>query len=497
MSTLDVSLGDSLRSGERGTAHDRAPSAARVLALLRAGVGTIDAAIVLSAFGVAYLLRFVAPGNDLVYDEPRHFATFAALVAAFAVVLLGARGHLDVERPRAWPSHTYAVASAVSMGVVLALTASYVLGEPLLSRVWSTAGWLLSIVGLVAWRTLAPRAYVAALDAVGHAPRVLIVGTNYVAREVARELAQRGVVIGFVDNGVDGDAPLDLPLIGPITDLAAIVMAHGIDELVIALPPNRREQVSRVIARGFRRPIRVRALPDVADEPPRTLAWSDLLPQRLEVGRLGTRAYISFSPAADVTWTKRLIDLVLGAMITLMLAPLLAAVALVIRLDSAGPIFYRQERVGLHGRRFRMFKFRSMSADADARQATLQHRNEAAGPMFKIRDDPRVTRVGRLLRRFSIDELPQLINVLRGEMSLVGPRPPLPSELREYEDWQLGRLRAIPGMTGLWQVSGRSEVPFRDMVRLDLHYVRNWSLALDLEILIRTIPAVIARRGAY
>jgi len=144
-----------------------------------------------------------------------------------------------------------------------------------------------------------------------------------------------------------------------------------------------------------------------------------------------------------------------------------------------------------------MLKFRSMRRDADRLLVQLRERNEASGPLFKIKDDPRVTRVGRVLRRLSIDELPQLINVLRGEMSLVGPRPPLPSEVEEYEEWEFGRLRAVPGLTGLWQVSGRSDVAFHDMVRLDLHYIRNWSLSLDLKILLRTIPAVLSSRGAY
>jgi lipopolysaccharide/colanic/teichoic acid biosynthesis glycosyltransferase len=146
---------------------------------------------------------------------------------------------------------------------------------------------------------------------------------------------------------------------------------------------------------------------------------------------------------------------------------------------------------------FEMLKFRSMYQGADNMVELLRDRNEASGPLFKIRKDPRVTPIGKFLRRFSLDELPQLINVMRGEMSLVGPRPPLPSEVDKYEAWQLGRLQALPGMTGLWQVSGRSEVPFNDMIRLDLHYVRNWSFGLDLEIMLRTIPAVVSKRGAY
>jgi lipopolysaccharide/colanic/teichoic acid biosynthesis glycosyltransferase len=172
-------------------------------------------------------------------------------------------------------------------------------------------------------------------------------------------------------------------------------------------------------------------------------------------------------------------------------------IAIAIKLDSRGSIFYRQLRVGKDGTYFFMLKFRSMRQDAERVLEELRQQNEATGPLFKMRNDPRVTRVGRILRRLSLDELPQLFNVLRGEMSLVGPRPPIPSEVAKYEEWQFGRLRAVPGITGLWQVSGRSDVPFHDMVRLDLHYIRNWSLALDLAILLRTIPAVLTSRGAY
>jgi len=197
------------------------------------------------------------------------------------------------------------------------------------------------------------------------------------------------------------------------------------------------------------------------------------------------------------SWAKRSIDLILSIVGLVMLSLLFATLALVIRLDSPGPVLYGQVRVGKDGRQFRVLKFRSMREDADLRLPEVQRLNEVSGPMFKIRRDPRITRVGGFIRRYSLDELPQLINVVRGEMSLVGPRPPLPAEVERYEDWQLGRLRVLPGITGLWQVSGRSEVPFDDMVRLDLDYIRKSSLALDFEILLRTIPAVLSTRGAY
>ena len=172
-------------------------------------------------------------------------------------------------------------------------------------------------------------------------------------------------------------------------------------------------------------------------------------------------------------------------------------IPLAIKLSSAGPVLFNQVRIGRNGQPFVVHKFRSMVVDADAKKDELRAQNEAEGPMFKMRDDPRVTSIGRWLRRFSLDELPQLLNVLKGEMSLVGPRPALPEEVAQYEDWHKRRLDASPGMTGLWQVSGRSRIGFEEMVLLDTFYCENWSFALDLKIILRTIPHIITGEGAY
>jgi len=194
---------------------------------------------------------------------------------------------------------------------------------------------------------------------------------------------------------------------------------------------------------------------------------------------------------------KRLLDIV-GASAGLLLAsPVLVAAAVAIRLDSPGPIFHRAVRVGLGGRKFRFLKLRSMRVGAEELRGLLLHLNQAQGPAFKLHDDPRVTRVGRLLRKTSLDELPQLWHVLRGDMSLVGPRPPFPEEVERYEPWMLRRLSVRPGLTCLWQVGGRSDLPFDEWMRLDLEYVDRRSFHLDLSILLRTIPAVLSARGAY
>ncbi|WP_370873146.1 sugar transferase [Arthrobacter bambusae] len=194
---------------------------------------------------------------------------------------------------------------------------------------------------------------------------------------------------------------------------------------------------------------------------------------------------------------KRLFDIVVSAGLTVLFSPLLAALVLLVRFDSPGPILFRQERVGFEGTPFKMLKFRSMVSDAESRLAELADRNEGNGLLFKVKNDPRITRVGGFLRRYSLDELPQLFNVLAGSMSLVGPRPPLPSEVEAYERDVRRRLLVKPGVTGLWQVSGRSNLSWQDSVRLDLYYVENWSLAGDLIILLRTARAVLGGHGAY
>jgi exopolysaccharide biosynthesis polyprenyl glycosylphosphotransferase len=194
---------------------------------------------------------------------------------------------------------------------------------------------------------------------------------------------------------------------------------------------------------------------------------------------------------------KRTLDLVGSALALIVLSPLFAAIALAIKLTSPGPVLFRQTRVGRHGERFTLLKFRTMVDGADEQRRQLLDLNEASGPLFKIRSDPRVTRFGRWLRKWSLDELPQLANVLRGDMSLVGPRPSLPEEAAKYFDEQVDRLEVRPGMTGLWQVSGRSDASFDEYVRMDLFYIENWSVSYDLFILGRTIPAVLAGRGSY
>jgi exopolysaccharide biosynthesis polyprenyl glycosylphosphotransferase len=226
----------------------------------------------------------------------------------------------------------------------------------------------------------------------------------------------------------------------------------------------------------------------------------DIASNRLIMRPLGRFPVVYVEPVRRSGWrshAKRCFDLAMATVALVLMAPVLFLCALAIKLDSAGPVVFKQERVGRHGRRFRVYKLRTMVVDAEAQLANIAHLNEADGPLFKVRNDPRITRVGRFLRKTSLDELPQLVNVLRNEMSMVGPRPALPREVLEWDEELRNRLRVRPGITGMWQVNGRSDTTFEDYQRLDLYYVDNWSLVTDLLIVLKTVPAVLFSRGAH
>jgi len=287
----------------------------------------------------------------------------------------------------------------------------------------------------------------------------------------------------------NGDAG-DLAVLGGFDAVPRILREHDVHELIVTDGGYGERELLELVEEAHRFGVKVKIAP-------RT---TELLLQRAEyIPGEGAPLFELRPPAlAGSEWAvKRGFDLVVSGLVIVVGLPLWAAVAAAVKLTSRGPVFYRDRRIGLGERAFGMMKFRTMYADASERQEALESVNEASGPLFKIKDDPRVTPVGRFLRRFSLDELPQVLNVLWGEMSLVGPRP-LP--IRDYEQlqpWHRKRYLVLPGMTGLWQVSGRIDLSFDDLVRLDFYYIENWSIWLDITILARTLPAVLARRGAY
>jgi exopolysaccharide biosynthesis polyprenyl glycosylphosphotransferase len=330
------------------------------------------------------------------------------------------------------------------------------------------------------------------LRAFGVRRRAVLVGEGGDVEHLQRALGggRGGIAYDFV--GAVGRSPdgISLPFLGRITDLPQIFKQREVDELIVAERDFDDRALLEIVELAHRRGVRVRVAPTTAE----------LLTQRADyVAGQGVPLFELRPPAfVGTDWLiKRSFDLLVSVLVVVIGLPVWIAIALAIKLSSRGPVFFRDRRVGLNEREFEMIKFRTMRAGASELQPGLEAANEAEGALFKLRDDPRVTRVGAFLRRFSLDEVPQVLNVLRGEMSLVGPRP-LP--LRDYkllEDWHRKRYLVLPGMTGLWQIAGRSDLSFDDLVRLDFYYLENWSIWLDISILLRTIPAVVAGRGAY
>ena len=293
--------------------------------------------------------------------------------------------------------------------------------------------------------------------------------------------------VGAIASKTDG---VTLPVLGSLDALPGVLESRPVDELIVTDSDFAEHELLDIVEQAHRRGVKVKVAPKT----------TELLTQRAEyVPGQGMPLFELRPPVfAGADWAvKRAFDVVVSLLVLVGGALLWLAIAAAVKLSSPGPVFYRDRRVGLHEREFPMLKFRTMFVDAAERQAQLEPANEASGPLFKIRDDPRVTGVGRLLRRFSLDEIPQVLNVLRGEMSLVGPRPLPVRDFRQLDDWHRKRYLVLPGMTGLWQISGRSNLSFDDLVRLDFYYLENWSIWLDISILAKTVPAVVARRGAY
>jgi exopolysaccharide biosynthesis polyprenyl glycosylphosphotransferase len=439
------------------------PGANGIQAFLQMRI-SVKNVLLLATFGLAMQISLQAFG---VYEE-RRFAEPAGyvlrLVAACFVGMIPVVLFPMASRTGAFGAATVAYFMLTTIGALLALRAV----------VWIAAA--------------APPAKV-------DERHVLIVGSGPRALQLYHELTNHREDFvkfsGFVDTN-----PMRLPdeiahrMLGTLEELENILVRQVIDDVLITLPiKSCYERIQATIALCERLGVRAAYLADVFQS-------SLGRPSFEQTGQFPVvRMHMVANDARLVV--KRVIDFGLSAVALALLSPLMLAIAVAVRLDSRGPIVFSQERFGFNKRRFRMYKFRTMVTDAEALQAQLEDRNEAAGPVFKIRNDPRVTRVGRFLRKTSLDELPQLYNVLRGDMSLVGPRPlPLRDVHRFSETWLMRRFSVRPGVTGLWQVSGRSDLTFSRWVALDLQYIDRWSLGLDLKILAMTVPAVLKGRGA-
>jgi exopolysaccharide biosynthesis polyprenyl glycosylphosphotransferase len=456
------------------------------------GIAFFDMVCILGAYLVAVFQTHSALesfGGAALVRSP-YFVIFVIMWFAAAVDqrLFGPRRNEDTASYLLTVTKTVANATVVSVFVMALFTQSGVERDFLVLFCLLTLGFMLALratTRLLFW--VLPR---------GGAIRVLIVGANNRTRHLVRVLEESPhgyELVGFLEDEperAESFSIADLPHLGGLSDLSEILHARGVHEVFISLPVRSHyATITHIAETCERQEISARLLADLF---PLHIAKSRLM-YLIDIPLLS----LSAVPEAQSRLAlKRAVDFVVSSILLILLAPLFLLLAIVIKLDTRGPVFFLQERVGQNQRRFKMMKFRSMVPDAEHRRGELEAMNEADGPVFKIRMDPRITRVGRFIRKYSVDEFPQLINVWLGEMSLVGPRPPLASEVAQYSWSQRRRLSVKPGMTGLWQVSGRSDVGFSEWVDMDLTYIDTWSLWKDFVILVKTFRAVVEGRGA-
>ncbi len=466
----------------------------------RVGLLLADLAAIQAGFALAYWLRYerqlggpIAWYNDVPY---RVYVPWALVLTAILVPIFWAAGLYSRRRSRSGLETVWVLASSTVVGIATLTVLMFGLRPVAQSRLMLPYAAAMIIILLAVVRLLDLARTRRRFRRGEGVIRALIVGAGDHGRAVMRNIMARPdagySVVGFLDDDpAKREQPIGrYPPLGSTDDLARVLSDFAVDEVIIALPWQARERIVRLVSQCEAAMVRARIVPDLFQ----------LSLRQVDLDSLNGIPLLSVRRPTIGGWArraKRAMDVLISALALVLLSPLLALIAVAIRLDSPGGVLFRQPRVGRDGRAFTCYKFRSMVEGADEEREALLEHNEATGPIFKMRRDPRLTRVGRFLRRASLDELPQLWNVLRGDMSLVGPRPAMPDELAGYQPWHRRRLEIAPGLTGLWQVSGRSELTFDEMVMLDLYYAENWSIGLDVRILLRTIPTVILGTGAF
>ncbi|MGI8929393.1 MAG: sugar transferase [Candidatus Limnocylindrales bacterium] len=460
-------------------------------ALLRAVLATVDGLIALALIVLISAIQF---GSDWRSTWGGIFASPVApalLMTLAWIAILWSQGLYRLRARWSFVAQVVAMARASGTMALVTFAALILLKLPEVSRLF-----LLILLPMLALASLTFRAVIhislAALRRKGRNSRnVLVVGSGPSAVRFSLELvAQTALglrVIGYV-NSVSDEPSVGAPFLGTLGDLSAVLHDHVVDEVAICLDMSEWDVIGDIVevCRAEGKVIRI------------PLAGAFVGGSETYVEKLSGMLVLSLIEGHDrqlALAIKRVIDATVSGVGLLIGSPFLALIALAIVAADGRPILFSHERVGLHGRSFRLLKFRTMVRDAERMRPELVGQNEIRGPAFKMTDDPRVTPIGRLLRRASLDELPQLWNVLRGEMSLVGPRPPLPSEVNEYDIWHRRRLSMKPGITGLWQVAARREADFDRWVEMDLQYIDRWSLWLDTKIALRTLPAMIRSEG--
>jgi exopolysaccharide biosynthesis polyprenyl glycosylphosphotransferase len=457
-----------------------------------------DVVLINLAFALAYYARYVLQLIQAVGEQFfAPFSEYTTMQWAFTglmLVFLAVDGVYTAQRGGSWFTEVYRIVNATTtVGVIL--FASIFLTRPLVySRLMILWAIVFTIL-LLSLARLMQRWIRAELRRRGlGVARVLIVGAGELGRTVMRTIVANPAlgyqIAGFVDDNPSKAELGRFKNFGGLEQVEEMLRNEPVDEVLITLPWMYQRKIVGLVRACERVGVRARVVPDIFQ----------LSLSRLDVDDIGGIPLVGIKEATisrPGRLFKRVLDVVAALLVLGLNGPLMLLAAWLIKLESPGPALFKQTRIGERGQPFTIYKFRSMRQDAEEQVGALQSLNEASGPLFKIKDDPRVTRIGKLLRRTSFDEVPQFYNVLRGEMSVVGPRPALPQEVAQYQHWHLQRLDVRPGITGLWQISGRSDLTFDEGCLLDIYYIENWSFSLDIIVMLRTIPRVLFGSGAY
>ena len=475
----------------------------------------LDAWLITTAFWLAYQFRYyLQQSSELssIFNTLRShltdagptrgilapYATFIPLETSIVIGLIlifAVRGLYAMRLTGTLFRQVWGIISSSTLGVAFMITYFFVFQPTASSRLLVPFVWITTIIVLCIGRVIVSGA-MGALYRLGLGEtRLLVVGSGRLSKMIMQHIAANPSlgysIVGFLHdmNEQPGDFGR-FKMLGTLDDIGLVIRSMQIDEVIIAVPSHMNQYAIRAVKMCERLGASFKLVPDLYE-----LSLSRIDMESVEGIPLIGIKQVSLNKVGQLV--TRVVDIAVASLVVLIGLPIWLCLSIIIYLTSPGPILYKSIRVGLDGEPFYMFKFRSMYQDADKVLAKLMAQNEAQGPLFKMKHDPRITPIGRFIRRTSIDEFPQMLNVLKGDMSLVGPRPPLPQEVAQYEEWHKGRLVIKPGLTGLWQVRGRSDLSFDEGVLMDLYYIENWSLRLYFQILLRTIPAVIFRRGAY
>ncbi|MHB1375904.1 MAG: sugar transferase [Candidatus Humimicrobiaceae bacterium] len=453
------------------------------------------------SFYYSYYLRFftkIFRENEIYFTLNDNYVLFSYIFISTAILIFFISKLYNWDNIYRGSGYTFRIIRSIVVNIVIIILIGSLFNKFTFSRIWLLLLTIFSLITITGSRLLIEFITQVIIKKLNISSKTVILGIGENGKRIEDTFNRRSFwgynVVGYIDKNSriedNREYASEFNILGSTENIKTVILDNNIQRVIISGLEYKYSEILEIIEQLKGMDVSIMLFPGFFEFSIKRMAVREIsgipLMQVANIGFFGVNLFL-----------KNVVDYLLGTLIFIFFIPIYLVVALMIKIDTPGPVFYKQKRYTKKCREFYIYKFRTMFTDADKKLEELEHLNEADGPLFKIKNDPRITNAGRFLRKFSIDELPQIINVLRGELSLVGPRPPIPGEVEKYDDWEMKRLDVKQGITGLWQISGRSELNFEEMTRLDLYYIQNWSIAMDIIIILKTIPAVLFSKGAY